>query len=554
MRNYLTALLLAIAAINLVGCPHAPVAPFIPVIPVNPENPNPAVPSKTGTIEVSGNLSDTPTKSLTMSRLAEIVDDFIGRAAYIDFIFNPMYNPDYMQKDGDKGGGYDPGLYWNIPVSGGNYSGKLAGVKPGSYWVDVKVRDISGYDLFVGWVNVDVNAGQTTFMPVQVDLKYAYDFSFKIKNMPCADSIANVRLYDGRDFLYASYFWMEGNLLHATFPLSLDFEEGTLVFSDQFGNAYQAYVPLNVVEIDYATFDFWQEQPFDYMPALTLGNVDVSVEVTAMQNKIIANGRLYESIQEAIYRTDGTLNIELGEGVYSGFDLSGGRVVSIKGQGPDKTKIINGYSGCLNVINVSLFGGSPCYGMGKSSSADTSAKGGGEASPSLYLSDLSVISRASFPVKGGGPVPIENSAPAIIAQYDAFVCLQNCVVTSEQSACVGIFYNGGLEAVHCIIAGNASFPAIATEDYNYAFVRDSVILNAQYAVYLAGADDIPINANYNVIWKCGSIANYTMDPATYFVAQPLFEADWTASPGSPCIGKADDGGNIGYDPLAQFKG
>ena len=529
MRKLAVSVFFVVVVLALTGCPRP-----LP----NIESDQPIQSAQTGTIEIKGDLNALINeKAFTYSRLQEIGAALAARVSQVSIMLQDVDGNHYPVDA--------------VVVQRGLFQQTVYGIEPGLYNLSTDAYDADGYRLFSSSDSVKVIAGQTSSVRVLENLLPQYPFQAEINHL--APHIApapavSVRLVSATTTYYPG--WWSGDpaqlKLNLYLNLPLDFDGGTLVIELSDGQVLQTDLPLKVYELDFAaaSFSFNDVYQYVYAPSQDLGNVDVSVGLN-YSHAIVANGRLFDSLQQAVNECDSPVAIQLGSGDYPGFSCYDPKVVQISGLGAIETRITGAlyYQNSNQSYAIMYDQSQGGYGKGKSA-----AKGGG---PYLGLSNLTVQGGAALG-KGGGSAS-ETDAALIVGW--ANLEMSDVIVQTENNGLYS-YYDSGIDINHCTFIGTSAGLALKL-DYHADSSSESgdYLINSIVYGFATGIDvmtDIngPIHATYDCIYACSNVADYDIEVSTFILKDPLFGPDYTLLSGSPCINAGNDGENLGV----RFRG
>ena len=561
--------LFAVLVLALAGCPPRHTCPPDPSGSGQYNNPPVANPLKTGSFTVSGNQYDSDsTKSMTYADSqrtgnalkAMAVTLVIDLAEYSFGKIIPTIEDGQYIASPEKGGGPATGYrHYVVPVSGGDYYGRFDGIPVGSYAVYTAFLDYNGYVLFEGYASIDIEENVVKPLTVIADFCVTYQFCFTITGLPgiYADESSFLivpfvegQLGGGDNYVWLSIDQATGNfVVHATLPLN--FDGGTILFSDINGAECKADVAIKPYQVVWDSFQFGQLLNFPFVPSVLLGGVDLTVEL-GYEHKIWANGQYYSDLQSAIDYSQpddtGVVNIGIPAGIWRIYTVSGtviippGKSVSIVGSGADT--ILESYGTARHVIYASAFGGPYPYdnnGMGKS------AKGGGSYSAwNISLRDLHI---RNMSVLGQW-----YSDAAVFVEGIDNVSIDNCIITSGNRA-ISANYYGDVRINHCDLVGDPLMSSVAAIELSYGSDTGVSFKNSivRYFPTVVVCDRVEaIGITYSCIFDYAVISNQPgLAIINSIFADPLWDdSTFQLLPGSPCLYAGEGGTNIGMG----FKG
>ena len=463
------------------------------------------------------------------SYLHQMGDAFKSKATYLELTICPSGG---MGGRG-KGGGYSNCLSpERFEIVGGICQGFVP-VNSGSYYINARIQDWNDYDLFEAYADAEVNSGQNVKVGLEFNFLYQYPFTIGVYNLPqVAMQASNARILSYTNIEYYGSGHYESNRWVFNFDLPLDFPGGTMYFVDSNGNAVpdsqgnplQWDISLVPWMLDWTTFSIGQEHIMAYQPNTAAGSISPDVSFAYESRSIRVSGVDFDSIGDAVKNSSSPMTIELGEGDYIGFWANGSNAkdVRIVGQGAIRTRLVRDQNdGSIVVMDP------------------TATKGGGYR---LVLENLSVSGYS-------------NSGDWVDSSIKLWGCAfeaHNCYFEgSEMASLVQLAYPLGVFVDHCWFQANNN-GAIWLDYYSpeMVTVQNSIFTGWNFeAVYMAtydvnGADGMILT---NCCVSGGVPTGPEFIPVTNFIfADPLL--NWQTKlplPGSPCIGAATDGGNIG---------
>jgi hypothetical protein len=534
MKTNLTFVAL-LATILFAGCPapqDLPDPPDSGTTIVNVGDPTIDV-SQTGNLRIKGDLyGSAGEKSLSYPELIGIGKAFKSKARYV--LINVWEQAFELGKcaDGKCGEGY----YIEIPIIEGVFDGLATGIFPGNYFANVYITDATGIVLFNSETpaSVQVVAGETARLAVKVGFLPNYYFRLVINSLPgqygagdCQS--AKIVTADGQELMVCWWYEKDETVFGANLPL--DFSGGTLVITDTNGEIYQSDLPLIVAELDFSgEFDFSDILRYDYTPVDIYGDIDIDIIFEHEQEPVIANGQQYLTIQDAIDDCESPVLIALPEGDFDGFRVPSGKSVSVSGLGPDVSRITN-YGSHSNAV----FASSYVYTVGIGKAMEKG--GGGGPSTTVTLYNLAVINN---------PAGTYYDGAAVFTEGNVRLVMTNCAVESDAST-VTTSYSAGAYINHCVLLGNVDADNVVVTGGSYDWViKNSIILHSRVA--LLGTYWTQPIATYCCLFDYqDATGGASTDPSLILDADPLLQPDYRLAPGSPCVGTADDGGDIGLD-------
>lgn len=431
----------------------------------------------------------------------------------------------YAWNDLGKGGGnyYNQ---WYLPIDGGVVDETIF-LPVGGYSIQAVVMDKSYNGLFDYWTSAKVTTVEITRVTLDFDFLYSYNIEVQMFAVPGTFS-------DGSEVVVLD---VHGNSYSGTlrnldigqvgFDLSipLDFEGNALALTDIFGQKVLANFPLKLYELLGVSL---LEYPYclSYQLPTEAGQLAFDVRFGFESLYVRVNGVEFNSIQEAVKLSSSPMTVEIGDGDYYGFDLTGlgAKDVRLVGLGANRTRLVRDESG------------DPIIHM------DASGKAGKAGGNRLIMENLSVIGYTT-----------DYWLPSV----DLWGCdleAKNCYFEGSGPSLVTVAYPLQVLVSHCLFNSNAN--AVQLEYYNPAavWVQDCIFTGWSYAaVYLPTAE-----SNGYAGMTLANCCVFGFDvvptapvfvPTTNFIFDdPLI--DWVNTklpmrPDSPCIGTATDGGNIG---------
>ncbi|MEI6288452.1 MAG: hypothetical protein WCP18_02645 [bacterium] len=523
--GFTVAFVMVLAMVLFVGCPAVNTPNICPI--TNTDNPDPTVgidnPTKpgdkyTGGIVIKGNMFAT-TKSATTSEDATIVDMMLALKGMATKLTVAVYQPGGYGKGGGGSNLYN--YHFDIPIAtNGQFEGHCGGIFHGTYQIDVNFLDVDGVYLFNGSINgVKVEPKIETVVYVTAKPMQVYPFIFSIKDLPgeYTNTASDYKmLLDGR---YGCGWQIKDKQLEITAYLPLDFVGGVLTLSDDKGQGYSTEVPLTISQLDWSTMQLSTCMIFDYVP---LGGIDLTVRIDAPY--VLGNGKNFGSIQEAIDACESPVVVTVGNGEYKGqINIPATKSVTINGNGADTTILSNPG----NVIYFPNFGGEA------------------NAGNILKLYNLQVVSEYGI---GNGAIFTDGIG----------LEMNNCVVHSKSGiTMVTTNYDQAVTISHCTIVGSDWGNGIATYFEQGVSITDSIVINVTTGFLYHNGDAKISNSffwNVNKLTLQENTGIYDALPVDtsvrYNTADPLVGPDFRLLPGSPCIGTATDGADVG----TTFKG
>lgn len=285
------------------------------------------------------------------------------------------------------------------------------------------------------------------------------------------------------------------------------------------------------------------------------GTIDIDVNfhqpigtLTGIHARQVGSGQDYQSfltLQDAVDRTQNPVEVLLGLGSFQGFVLSAGKSVSITGLGPDKTKIFDNNPSHGYTIWASYWAPvthvDPSEGDGYGKSVPEEAKGGGW---SLMLNNLAIDNSAATPKPKSW-----YSDAAVVCEMGIGLVMNNCAVFSS-NRCITTNYDNFVYIDHCVLSGlpSANVPGWEADDASDEVkISNSIVMNCGVALQWNGA---PVTHDNCVFWGNTALA-YGPGGSPFdiqLLVDPMVDTiSWHLYPGSPCLGAATDGGDIGID-------
>jgi len=535
------AVLTVLAAFLFAGCPAQD----------TPKPPDPNQP-QTGSIRIHGNLyAASGEKSLTYPELIAIGDAFKSRARWIQ-----VHLWEAGTGMGKAGGSVDHSRFLEFPIIDGVFDGTAKDIWPGDYEASVYIMDADKAPLFWGETAASIAAGQTTNLEVEMDFLPTYYFRFGVNGLPGDYSFGRggAKLVTAEGTEWPGCWALGANGVDFGFSLPLDFQGGTLVATDDNGDIYQSALPLVVAELDFAgSFRFSGGLCYDYTPVDIYGELDLDITFGYEKPPVTANGQQYLTIQDAIDACETPVDITLGEGDYEGFTIPyypNPKTISISGLGPDKSRIVDNNPNRPHVIYTAPWSyptsqAEATANLGKSVSV---AKGDW----TMWLYNISIHN-------GPGKRNLYYSDAAVACEGGVALTMRNVVVASESNSPLEVNYASGLSVHHCVVVGPRFFlvphvgstRGIAAYNEDSVAVFDSVVTGCETTFHCSNGY---YTVGPNCVWNYDTLATcernpWTVDVINLVFADPLLTEDWHLDAGSPCIGTAGDGRDIGIDWL-----
>lgn len=436
-------------------------------------------------------------------------------------------------KDG-KGGGYSNCAGHDFLLVNGEWHGFVP-LNPGNYWVRAQLIDKEGYPLFEASTWATVNQGCNTKVGLRFDFLDYYQFYLGVYNLPeIGLQGSGVRILEySTDTEYYGYGYRDEFHWIMYFNLPLDFIGGSMYFVDQSGTPINGpdgqpltwNLSLIPWQINWPYFDFSDEYLLAYQPAAS-GTLTADVSFAYEERYIRVGGIEFNDIGEAVKLSSSPMTIELGPGDYLGFWANGAdsaKDVRIVGSGANMTRLVrDDNDGAIIVMDPTV----------------KAAKGGGYR---LILESLAVSAYSSTTAW----------PPSAIQLWDCGFEAYNCYFENSSAPTISLTDQLQVLVDHCWFQ-NGGAPAIWLNYYDPTQVRvqNSIFTGWQFeAVYLgtyyeSGADGMAIT-------NCCFSGGVPTGPEFVQTTNPIFVdpmLDWQTKlplPGSPCIGAANDGTNIG---------
>ena len=501
-----------------------------------PTTPPPTDEAKTATLYIEGDLPRADTadtqKAFTNHDLLRTGNTFAEEA---NTICAYLYEPRARGKSLEKGGG-----------AVAEFCGKIV---DGHYVLDSRERNVvipvglyelyvsisyNGSPLFSGRPKgglIQINSGDNQ-VDVVFDFEDSYWLNVVVSNVPASlGQSGTIKLVSARYPQSMSWYADDSGMINFSIGGPVQFTGGTAVFLDAYGNQivdasgnpYAFDVPIDMAN------NYGNPVNIRYEASRNIGNLLINSTFT-YNTRILVNGEIVDNswdLPNALFDAGEVIEMYVPEGdfVLGYVQFPPATVITLHGEGV-KSRLHACFT--LNHFN---------YGMGKKDAA----KGGGTL---LEVYGVTVVNDVPTPSTG------YQDATMLVLGVDTFT-MTNCAILSSSRVGVELSYvpNGTIENCNFLRYGQSAVSAVEiaycgpspVSIKNSIFANFPTAVSYDYAATYAGF--------YNCLWNCGSYTNQgDLMPTSFVIGDPLWQDDFILGPGSPCIGRGENGQNMGVFP------
>ena len=277
---------------------------------------------------------------------------------------------------------------------------------------------------------------------------------------------------------------------------------------------------------DYQFSPLRQYDAVEYHPSSTYSDLELVVD---FKQQVIANGRLFGSIQEAIDSLDSPIEVTLRAGTYYGRVNCYGKTVTIDGAGADQT--------------ILRFWGNVIYSSPWEKSGE-GEKGGGSL---VCLTNLQVMSDEADP-------PVAGYKNGVVFVEAGSLVLENVVINNNATHynCVVTNYAYDVFINHSVLDGTGFSDGVVAYNEQSVVIANSIVRSCGIGVY---ADNGDVTTEYCVMWNVGQWSYVSRRGTWNDIPQvgcwplnqvnPNLGSDYNLPLDSKLRGSASDGNDIG---------